>query len=592
MIGIEKNTAGKWRRGCFSFVALIGVLIAGSSCNKDFPNTLQKDFKNDTAGINPKKAKVLYLILDGVRGKALKVIEAPNLTQIYKRSIYAFDALSDFDGTGTTNAGSWTNMLTGVTRAKHGVTTEDFAGNKLAQYPSVFSSLKQQNNGKTRTAAFSASPAFANNLTIDATENKIFAGNDASVKAAVITELENPDATLVLGEFGSAETAGQQSGYSETNPVYVNNILKLDTYIGEIMAALAKRKTFAEENWLVVIASNKGGVMPPDPTVTDKTVYADALRNNFIVFYNPRFATSFIPKPDSDKIPFTGIAPRLTGNTNNKGQAVLGGDNELYNFGATGDYTVDIRVKINSNSSIYPTLLGKRESFTIGKPGWVFFLEYDVWQLNIGRANGGNFQANGGKIRDGLWHTLTAKFFTDTDNKRKARIFTDGVSKATIEIKDAGSLNSPAPLILGYIAGGGGDIDISFSNLQIFNVAVSDAVIIANSRRTVLNPNHPNINNLIGYWPLAEGLGTVMFNKAPVALGRNFNMVGNAVWTAFSEYSPNLDASISDAFFKIVPNNVDIPYHIYQWLNIPAPSGISLEGKLWKTTFTDLKLPY
>lgn len=590
MIGIEKHTATKWRRGCLSFVALIGVLIAGSSCNKDFPNTLQKDFKNDTAGITPKKAKVLYLILDGVRGKALKAIQAPNMTQIYKRSIYAFDALTDYDGTGTTNAGTWANMLTGVTRSKHGVTSEDFAGNKLAQYPSLFSVIKQNSSGKTRTVAYSATPVFANNLTKDATENKIIAGDDLGVKTALIKELENPDATVVLGEFASAEAAGKLSGYSETNPAYVNTILKLDTYIGEIMTALAKRKGFADENWLVVIASNKGGVLPPDPAVTDKTVYADATRNSFVVFYNPRYAANFVPKPDSDKIPFTGIAPRIAGNSDTKGQAVLN-DATLYNFGTTGEYTVDIRVKINSGASNYPTILGKRESFTIGKPGWVFFLEGDVWQLNIGRASGGNIQANGGKIRDGYWHTLTAKFYKD-GNDRKAKVFTDGVLKNTITINDWGNLDSPAPLILGYINDGGGSIDVSYSNLQIFNVPVADAVITANSRRTILNPNHPNINNLIGYWPLDEGLGTVMANKAPTRMGKNFNMVGNAVWSSFSDYSPNLDAIISDAFFKIVPNNVDIPFQIYQWMGIPAPAGVSLEGKLWKTTFTDLKLPY
>ncbi|WP_197286275.1 LamG-like jellyroll fold domain-containing protein [Pedobacter sp. PACM 27299] len=591
MIGIEKHTATKWRRGCLSLVALIGVLIAGASCNKDFPNTLQKDFKNDTAGVTPKKAKVLYLILDGVRGKALKAIQAPNMTQIYKRSIYAFDALTDYEGMGTTNAGSWANMLTGVTRSKHNVTSEDFVGNKLAQYPSLFSTIKQSNNGKTRTAAYSATSAFANNLTIDATENKIFAGDDVGVKTALIKELENPDATLVLGEFGSAETAGKLSGYSDTNPAYVNTILKLDTYIGEIMAALAKRKSFADENWLVVVASNKGGVLPPDPSVTDKTVYADDARNSFIVFYNPRFATNFIPKPDSDKIPFSGVGPRLAGNVDTKGQAVLGNDAGLYNFGTTGEYTVDIRVKINSTASNYPTILGKRESFTIGKPGWVFFLEGDIWQLNVGRVGAGNVQANGGKIRDGYWHTLTAKFYKD-GSTRKAKVFTDGVLKATIDITAWGSLDSPAPLTLGYINDGGGQIDVSYSNLQIFNVPVADEVITANSRRTVLNPGHPNINNLIGYWPLDEGIGTVMFNKSTLGAGKNFNMVGNAVWSSFSDYSPNLDAVISDAFFKIVPNNVDIPFHIYQWLGVPAPSGISLEGKLWKTTFTDLKLPY
>ncbi|SHG98194.1 DUF4983 domain-containing protein [Pedobacter caeni] len=592
MNGMEKYTVGGWWKRWLSFVAGIVILMAGSSCNKDFPNTLQKEFKNDTLGVTPKKAKVLYLILDGVRGKALKALEAPNLTQIYKKSIYAFDGLSDYDGTGITNAGAWANMLTGVTRSKHGVVTEDFAGNKFNQYPTLFSRIKQESKGKTRTVAISASTTFSVNLAADATEIKTLEGNDLGVKDGVINELKNPDATVVVGQFHSAEAAGQQSGYSDMTPSYANAIFKLDTYVGEIVNALSQRKTFADENWLVVIASNKGGMMPPEPGSTDKTIYADASRNSFVVFYNPRYTTSFIPKPDSDKIPFTGIGPRLAGSDAAAGNATMGNDGGLYNIGANGDYTFELKVKINSGASNYPTIVGKRQSFTSGVVGWVFFLEGDVWQLNLGRVGGGNTQRNGGKIRDGLWHTLTAKFYKD-GSSRRAKIFTDGVLQgAPLDITAFGNQDSPAPLTLGYTAGSGGTIDVLYSDVQMYNVAIPDEVITAYARKTTVEPSHPYYNNLIGYWPLNEGTGTLMKNKAPLGQGKDFSMKGNAVWSNFNDFSPFIDAPISNAFFQIVPNGVDIPYQIYQWMGIPTPASLGLEGKLWKTTFNDVKLPY
>lgn len=554
-----------------------------SACNKDFPNRLKESSGNDTLGISAKNRKVLYIIIDGVRGKALKAINPPNIAKITNNSVYAFDALSDFDENVITNAGAWSNMLTGVTKDKHGVISNDFSGNQLAAYPSIISHLKAS-NPQLRTVSIASSGSLNANLASDAVLHHEFENDDLAVKNAVNEELKNDDATFVLAQFHSVELAGQANDYEVETAAYANAILKVDNYIGEIMTSLRSRKTFSDENWLVVIASSKGGEIAPDGGAVDNTVYGDQTRNSFIVFYNPRFSTLFIPKPASDAVPYTGTAPNFVGNDSKLSRAVIS-DATAFNMGLN-DFTVEVKVKVNNGGEYYPPIVGKRGTFTGGSVGWVFFLEGDVWMLNVGQAGMNNTQANGGAIRDGFWHTLTAKFYKD-GTVRKASVYTDGVLKNTIDITARGSIDSATPFTLGYITGSGGSIDVMLSDIQFYNVAIPDAVIKAQARKTYVDASHPYFSNLIGYWPANEGKDEFIKDKSGYA--HDFRMQGTAQWQQFNEFTPYLDPIISSDFYKIVPNSVDIPFEIYQWLGVSVPKSWSLDGKSWNPIYSDIK---
>ncbi|HMI04427.1 MAG TPA: DUF4983 domain-containing protein [Pedobacter sp.] len=562
-------------------VALFVMIL--SACNKDFPNRLKESSQNDTAGISAKSRKVLYIIIDGARGKALKAINPPNIAKITSNSVYAFDALSDFDESGITDATAWTNMLTGVTRAKHNVISDDFSGNTLTAFPGIVSRLKQF-NPQLRTVSIASSGALNSNLASDATLHQEFENDDQAVKNAVNEELKRDDATFILAQFHSAELAGKANDFEAGTMAYTNAILKIDSYIGDIMASLRSRKTFADENWLVVIASSKGGEIAPDGNSVDNTAYGDAARNSFIAFYNPRFSTLFVPKPASDEVPFTGIGPNFTGSDSKVSRAVIS-DINAFNMGLN-DFTFEVKVKVNNGATNYPPILGKRATFTGGTVGWVFFLEGDAWQLNVGQKSLGNRQANGGAIRDGLWHSLTAKFYKDGAT-RKASVYTDGVLKATIDVTNYGNLDSETPLTLGYITGSGGGIDILLTDIQFYNIAIPDAVIKTQSRKTYVDSSHPYFSNLIGYWPANEGKDDIIKDKSGYA--HDFRMQGTSQWQQFNEYTPHLDPVISSDFYKIVPNSVDIPFEIYQWLGVSVPKSWNLDGKSWNPIYSDIK---
>lgn len=558
-----------------AIAATVLFIAAVSACNKDFPNRLKDASGNDTVGISAKARKVLYIIVDGARGKAIKSINPPNIAKITKNSIYVLDALSDYNKNTMTNAGAWANMITGVGNDKHGVISEDFTGNKLAAYPSVFTRLKQA-NAKLRTVSIAASNVFNANFSADATVRQNFENNDVSVKNAVKDELANGDAAFVVAQFHSAELAAKATNYETYTPEYANAILQIDNYIGEIMTALNSRKTFLNENWLVVIASNKGGVITPDPGSTDLTSYGDHTRNNFVIFYNPRFSTLFVPKPNSDQIAYTGSSVQF--NYTERPTAIVT-DVDAYNFGANGNYTIELLIKSKGGAYYYPTFLSKRaESFT--GAGWNMFLEGDSWTLNSSVAS----QAQGGLISDDKWHKLTAVF--DGTNK-KVRVYTDGVLN-TERSMNTNNMNNTSSFKIGYNPGSeSSDANVLINSLQVYNVALTTQEISNYSCKTIVAPTNPHYGDLIGYWPLNEGVGTTL--KEVSGKGKDLLMGGTPLWENFSDAGSLLCPEINDSYFRLVPNNVDIPFELYQWLGISIPLSWNLDGRAWNPIYSDIK---
>lgn len=583
-------------KGAKSWLALISLtlMFMMGSCNKDFPNQLSQEQKNDTSGVSLKNRKVLYLIFDGARGRAIKAVNAPILTQLIRRSVYSYDGITDINKTAMTNASAWSTMLTGVGTAKHGVTGAEFTGNNLVAYPSLFTRFKA-NDPSQRTASFSASAAFATNLATDAGETKSFNNDDVAVKAALLEELKREDATLAVAEFGAVEVAGKQYGYSENTPGYADALRQMDASIGEILDALAQRKNYATENWLVVIASSKGGALPVNPDNIDKTVYGDDSRNNFIAFYNPRFVTRLVAKPASDKIPYTSTAPKYSGGDTENIKAVIPNDNGLYNFG-TGDFTVQCKFRGTGVDSSWPVFLSKSTGINNNvTPGWIMYLEGKKWKVNIsGNSRYIDFGATDSNgpvvVNDGLWHTLTMVFYNE-GGKRYVKCLTDGVlTRAGVEITSLGTLSTAEPLTIGRHLNHVGTIpNALITEVQIFNAALSDATVAAQARKTVLDRAHPNYNNLVGYWPCNEGRGDQLLNYASKGEGIDFRLTGQFVWQTFSDFSPFLDPPIQDSFYSLVPNSVDIPFTIYQWMGINIPKAWGLDGAYWKTRYSDVK---
>ncbi|MDR2981013.1 MAG: alkaline phosphatase family protein [Puniceicoccales bacterium] len=205
--------------------------------------------------------KVLIIGIDGVRTDALLSASTPNIDSLWRGNAgaYRFDAKTDDV---TISGPSWTTMLTGVGSAKHGVKNNNMSGGHFTNYNTNYVSFMDRleaANPTIQTAAISQwepTNSIFSNIDYKAT------GNGASVKNQAVELLSgqnvtvsNPDAIFL--HFDDVDGAGHSSGYLSQSAITA--VQTIDGYIGEILAAVRSRDTYAEENWLIMLSSDHGG---------------------------------------------------------------------------------------------------------------------------------------------------------------------------------------------------------------------------------------------------------------------------------------------------------------------------------------------
>lgn len=568
----------------FLFVA---VLVLIYSCNKTFPNQLPGNGTEEPTNLVARKT--LLIIVDGAVGSEVKLMAPPTLNSLVDFSIFSWDGLASFKNAPITNSSGWATLLTGTNSDKHNVTGPDFSGNNFATYPSLITRLKQE-RPQMRTAAFFSSPGVETSLAADATIKNAYAGDDAAVKEATKTELASQDPGFVLAQFHSVDVAGAAGTYTAASPAYRDAMLQVDRYIGEILTAMRARSNFRNENWMVIITSNKGSntaYVPAPPA--QWTAFDDTRNNTFSFFYNPRFKSINPTKPGS-LIPYIGTSPFYNGTqaNNRRAKALDGGT--TYDIGSTGSYTIQCKVKFPPGNFNYPAFLSKRARFAGGVVGWVFFREGDYWQVNFGQTGFGNRQVRGHAISDGQWHTLTV-VIRQEGAARNVYTFTDGVMYPFTGNKDIatyGNLNSPQPLTVGNLPpdNNTGLGNYLVTDIRIYNTDLTNTYIANNSCKKDVEATDIYRNNLLGFWPCDK----VNADKTMDDLSGNNHPITIESYNpgSFSDLTTRVCPLISDDVYKTVPLSVDIAQQIFQWYGILVPASWGLDGKNWVPTYSDL----
>lgn len=556
------------------------LVMLVTSCNKDFEKLSTIKYNNDSLAVSAGKSKVLYVILDGVRGSVLSTMKPANIVKINKNATYTFSGLNDSTATVATNAGSWTDMMTGVPVTSHKVISEDFAGNQLAQFPSIFTRLKQV-RPNLKTVSLAASASFNTNLATDASERTVFA-TDAEVQTALKSKIGTSDADLIVAQFHSADVAGTAGGYNASNAAYTAAITTLDTYLGEALNALKARPTYADENWLVIIASNKGGVDPTAPT-TDGTLFGDPRKNIYVALYNPAFDAKSYGKPNTSEIPYSGKAPRFQSTANSTVYATLA-NTAIGNFGNTGGYTMMFKIRVDESTDQYwPQFMGKSPSNAdVNAGGWQFAFSGPDFQFDYGNST----RPGLGPVRDAKWHTLAVKFSME-GSTRYLRIYKDGVALTgggayPLDITSKNVTNTN-PLRIG--TGAAKPTNFLITDLAIFNVAIADNDL-TNYMKREMSASNPHFANLIGWWPCNEGTGFVLKDRS--GKGNDFSITGTVAWTTYNDLTPNITPSISGVVYRSVPNGVDLPFTIYNWFKLLPPASWNLTGRSFSPNYLSL----
>jgi len=550
---------------------LIGLLVI--SCQQEFDKTIPDTGANDSVNVTYGQPKVLYVVVDGVRGQSVQALEPPRITSLLNHAIYSWVSLGDEDATkpGT----NWASLFTGVSKAKHGVIDNDFSNSHFDTYPLIYKRIKSLDSAMN-IQVFTTSQVFKDHLTDEADESELLANDDA-VKSAVITALGDEEAGFITAHFSNPNNVGASVGYDESKPAYKDAILTFDDELGEMLDALEARPTYGEENWLVVVTSSIGGAY----TVAndDNTVFSNPVANTFTIFSAARYSTRYISKPfvgnklRGDFIRFQGqrraiLEPDAEGVDNNS----------LYDLDSSA-FTIELKIKKNKRiKNIYPCVLGKRPEWSSGWPtnGWVIFLENDFWQFNA-RGTGNGNQVRGGVLSDASWSSV-AVVGVVRDGQRYVRTFTNGAFNNETNIQGWGNLNADAPLSIGYIQGRGhGEGDVYVADVRIWKAALPDDIIAQYACETSIDENHPYYAYLAGYWPVAGDTDGTIRDEGP--FGSHLTMTSDDF--SYSEINDYLCAPSSEDLGQAVPRSFDVPAQIFTWLKMARQESWQLDGRTW-----------
>ncbi|TJZ59739.1 DUF4983 domain-containing protein [Sphingobacterium olei] len=548
------------------------------SCNEDFPNILKEEYNNKEMGSSLNK--VLVVVVDGIRGDAMTDIDPENMRKIARNSFYTNASLGDFRGNvAFTKETGLANIFTGVNSAKHQVTT-DLSTIDTEGFPTLFDRLKSGYEG-FNAIGYTTSNDVSQYLYADMDEKEVLSTDDeviAKTKQAI-----SGDTEMIVAHLSDIEQVGNDNSFESDDVAYQQAIRKFDVQMADLISTLEKRPNYKSENWLVVITSSIGGpIAEVDPD--DQTVFADNLRNTFTYFYSPRFTRKYQARPSTSTAPFVGSGLHLTyGSSGINATSAQLDDVSKMNFGSSESFTINFFFKQNTLNTDhnYPPILIKRNNTDDGV-GWQFIMAGGNVQFGASGIN----KISSAPVKDGKWHaiTLSANRATNT-----AKIYTDGVLSAQTT---AGTTNitNTIPMVWGKKTGNGSNTgDFIVCNLQIYNVAMNDAEVASMAGLGLVKPdNSPLYANLLGYWPAYQDNGTRVVTDVTGKAG-NLKIVNELKWASFDEFVPFFKPDVNEGTFRLVPNQVDIPFFIYQWYGVLPNVAWSLDGQAWTPPYAILE---
>ena len=219
----------------------------------------------------PLVKKVLLIGMDGTRFDALEAAKTPNLHELMKNGSYSGECLilgERYQKNDTISGPGWSTILTGVWADKHGVHDNGFKGSHYDSFPHFFARLKEV-RPRTETASYVTWEPIHKLIVSAADESVNFEQKEhatadydrydhqAAAAAAKMLREGNPD-TLFL-YIGQIDVAGHTNGFHPSVPQYIQAIERGDELVGQAVAAMKARPTFAKEDWLVIVTSDHGG---------------------------------------------------------------------------------------------------------------------------------------------------------------------------------------------------------------------------------------------------------------------------------------------------------------------------------------------
>ena len=217
------------------------------------------------SALENRKPKVLLIGIDGVRPDVLAEVPTPNIDALKRKGAFT-------DQTRTTvpsvSGPSWSSMLTGVWPDKHGVIDNQFDGRRYDKYPDFLTRIEFLQPEMSTFAAVDWLPL----MQIDGEASTIsptvdvrisingyvtgWAEGDLEVTSAAVSHLNEADPDALFVYLGNPDETSHQ--HNSIGAEYRESIELSDHHVGLLVDAIQARKTFHEENWLILISTDHG----------------------------------------------------------------------------------------------------------------------------------------------------------------------------------------------------------------------------------------------------------------------------------------------------------------------------------------------
>lgn len=575
----------------FIFTITGGLFLSGfTACNRDFDTRIDTTVVPDTiAHQASSQNKVLYVVVDGGVGKVITAQSVrdnvyPNINNLTKTAIFSGASLTDDSNVEAT---TYADMFTGVRKAKHGVLAASGA-NKLSQYKPFIDNLSAVNAG-FKTSAFVQSAFIFNNLVVNAAIKQLLT-SDQAVQSAAVENLSNTSSSVVIAQYTGLKKAGDVGGYGPSSTTYLASLQSFDTFLGALLNAIKSRSSIGTENWVIIIASNKGGKYILGENEDDGSDFSDTERNGFVIISNPNFNLDYFAVPDMREYSVNGTSPEELGPADRQG-SLDSASARIYNLGTTGNYTIQFKANITnrSTSATIPAILSKSSAASGANPtnGWSFLLHAGTntnWSFRVDN----NIANTGPSYELGVWNTFTAVIY-DSAGKRYTRTYLNGIAGARTDISNRSLSTNSSLIIGGGPSYGANSFRGRIFDIRIYNTALPENYIAANYCRTFVNAGEPYAGNLIGYWPgvgenAREASEKIFIDYSPSKRDVKFGTA--AVWGGLNvAASANICPVYPDVELNKIPFSVDIPRFIYTWMGIFNVQPYQLDGKLITPTY-------
>ncbi|MCX6380198.1 MAG: alkaline phosphatase family protein [Armatimonadetes bacterium] len=202
----------------------------------------------------PNSKHVIIFGMDGCRPDALVEAKTPHIDRLIREGAFAPTAQT---GVITISGPGWSDMLTGVWGAKHGVTDNSFEGANYEQYPHLFQRLKEKNPSLVTASIVNWKPI--NEQILRSADHAVGTGSDAKVCEETVRYLQSATPNVTFLQLDDVDAAGHKHRYAPDVQGYLDSIAWNDSLIGEIWGAILARTNYAEEDWLILVSTDHGG---------------------------------------------------------------------------------------------------------------------------------------------------------------------------------------------------------------------------------------------------------------------------------------------------------------------------------------------